>query len=81
MNIEYGECMNETHESPTRPSIVLPAALLLVLVLLKLTGVVTWHWGWILAPVWVPIVGAIWLVGIGVLVSFVLGKHGGDDEQ
>lgn len=30
--------------------------LLVLFVALKLTGVITWGWFWVLSPVWVPLV-------------------------
>lgn len=29
--------------------------LLVVFVVLKLIGVINWGWGWVLAPLWIPI--------------------------
>lgn len=31
-------------------------ALALIFVVLKLAGVIGWTWGWVLAPIWIPIV-------------------------
>lgn len=29
--------------------------LLIVFITLKLTGYITWSWGWVFAPVWIPL--------------------------
>lgn len=29
--------------------------LLIVFIVLKLIGVINWGWGWVLAPLWIPI--------------------------
>ncbi|MBR3739480.1 MAG: hypothetical protein IKN04_03360 [Clostridia bacterium] len=29
-------------------------SLLFIFVILKLTGHLTWHWAWILSPLWIP---------------------------
>lgn len=29
--------------------------LAVVFIVLKLTGVITWSWGWVLAPIWIPL--------------------------
>ncbi len=48
--------------------------LLLAFIVLKLTGVITWSWWWVLSPLWivpltvVAVVGAIWLFTILVLL-------------
>lgn len=38
---------------------------LIVLVILKLTGLIHWSWLWVLAPIWIPIAAfaALFLVG------------------
>ena len=41
--------------------------LLIVFIVLKLIGVINWGWGWVLAPLWIPVL----LVVIGFLVSLI----------
>ena len=41
--------------------------LLIVFIVLKLIGVINWSWGWVLAPLWIPVL----LVVIGFLVSLI----------
>ena len=41
--------------------------LLIVFMVLKLIGVINWSWGWVLAPLWIPVL----LVVIGFLVSLI----------
>lgn len=38
--------------------------LTIVFIVLKLTGYITWSWVWVLAPLWIPIVGFIVFAGI-----------------
>lgn len=33
----------------------LPGVLLVVFVVLKLVGVITWSWLWVLSPLWIPL--------------------------
>lgn len=53
-------------------------ALFLILLTLKLTGVITWSWWWVTAPLWGPValfVGGLiifLLVFIGVMIGMVL---------
>lgn len=41
--------------------------LLIVFIVLKLIGVINWSWGWVLAPLWIPVV----IVIVGLLVSLI----------
>ena len=41
--------------------------LLIVFIVLKLIGVINWSWGWVLAPLWIPVL----LVVIGFLVPLI----------
>lgn len=38
-----------------RTGLGLCGVLLVVFVVLKLIGVINWGWGWVLAPLWIPI--------------------------
>lgn len=58
--------MSNTSNTTVRSSGVSFLGLLAVLFIgLKLTGVITWSWLWVLAPLWIPfaIVLVIFLVG------------------
>jgi ABC-type polysaccharide/polyol phosphate export permease len=49
----------------------------LVFVVMKLTGVVSWSWLWVLAPLWLPVavvLGAALIFGAGNFVIWVLGR-------
>ena len=41
--------------------------LLIVFIVLRLIGIINWSWGWVLAPLWIPVL----LVVIGFLVSLI----------
>ena len=52
----------------------------IVFIVLKLTGVITWSWLWVLSPLWIPFAivcvvgfGALLIWGFAVLLS-VIGK-------
>ena len=47
--------------------------LTIVFVILKLTGVITWSWWFVLAPLWVP-VALFLLVVLGVVIFTILNK-------
>lgn len=42
----------------------------LIFIVLKLTGVITWSWWWVLAPIYIPL--AICLIIITVIVIIVI---------
>lgn len=44
--------------------------LTIAFIVLKLCKVITWSWGWVLAPIWIPVV----LVFIGCIVTASLKK-------
>lgn len=46
-------------------------ALTIVFITLRLCGVIDWAWGWVLAPLWMPIVVFLFLLGIVWLISII----------
>lgn len=40
--------------------------LALVFIVLKLCGVVSWSWWWVLSPIWIPIVLVLLLLLLGI---------------
>ena len=45
----------------------------LIFITLKLTGVITWSWVWVLAPFWIPFVLLIVILIVAVIVWFIVG--------
>jgi len=45
--------------------------LLVIFIILKLIGVITWSWFWILSPILIPIIGILSIFGIGILFLFI----------
>lgn len=43
--------------------------LLLLFIALKLTGVITWSWWWVLSPFWIPLVLALAVMAVAALLS------------
>jgi hypothetical protein len=37
-------------------------ALTIVFIVLKLTGVITWSWWWVLSPIWIPVLIALLVI-------------------
>lgn len=50
--------------------------LALTFIILKLTGVISWSWIWVLAPFWIPLVlvGILFLI---LLIMFLTAKYWG----
>ena len=46
-----------------------------VFLVLKLTGVISWSWWWVTAPLWLPAVFAMFLIVVLVLVVTVRGGY------
>lgn len=51
--------------------------LTIVFITLRLCGVIDWSWGWVLAPLWMPVVVFLFLLGIVWLISIIFQ----DDES
>ena len=41
----------------------------IVFIVLKLLGVITWSWGWVLAPIWIPLLIIIAIVIIVMIIE------------
>lgn len=46
-----------------------PSLLLVAFIVLKLTGVITWSWWWVLSPLWIPLALSLALFGVAVLAA------------
>lgn len=44
--------------------------LTLVFVVLKLTGLINWSWGWVLAPIWITLLLIVVLVLVGTAIAY-----------
>lgn len=49
--------------------------LLIVFVVLKLCGAIHWSWWWVMAPIWVPLLGAVFLIAAAIVISIVEGRQ------
>ena len=47
-------------------------ALLLLFLGLKLTHVIDWSWWWVTAPLWIPIVVLLFLLGLIYICYFII---------
>lgn len=47
--------MSKSNSTASSGGIGLTGAVFLVFLVLKLTGVITWSWWWVTAPLWIPV--------------------------
>lgn len=45
--------------------------LCIVFIVLKLLGIITWSWLWVLCPIWIPAIFIIIIVIIGAIISTI----------
>ena len=59
------------NKSTSSSEIVFSGFFAILFIILKLTGVITWSWLWVLAPIWIPfvIVGFIFIIAGIVIIA------------
>ena len=60
--------MNNNNTTTTSGGIGFLGLLTIVFIVLKLMGIITWSWLWVLAPIWIPF-------GIVTIIAVVLGVY------
>lgn len=50
--------------------------LFLVFLVLKLTGVISWSWWWVTAPLWIPFGIVLAILVVGVVIAIIAGVIG-----
>ena len=66
--------MNEDRVKISCSDISLPSTLFIVFLVLKLTGVISWSWWWVFAPLWIPLLIVLAIFLVGFIVSLFLNK-------
>ena len=62
--------MNNSNNTTTvRGGVGFFGLLTLVFIVLKLTGVISWSWGWVLAPLWIPFLFGVIIIIVLLLVA------------
>lgn len=51
--------------------------LTLIFVVLKLIGIINWHWIWVLSPLWIGLVPIILLLILGTVISILIAYNEG----
>lgn len=52
----------------------IPVTLFIVFLILKLVGVITWSWLWVLAPLWIPLALGLAVFLVGLIIVVIFGK-------
>ena len=52
----------------------IPVTLFIVFLILKLVGVITWSWLWVLAPLWIPLALGLAVFLVGLIIVAIFGK-------
>ncbi len=60
---------SNTNTAATGGGITFVGALQVAFIVLKLCGVISWSWGWVLAPIWVGFLFSAIVVIIAVLIA------------
>lgn len=66
--------MNEDRVKIGCSGISLPSTLFIVFLVLKLTGVISWSWWWVFAPLWIPTLLVAGIVLVGFIICLILNK-------
>lgn len=68
--------MSQTNVVQSGGLLSLPSLLGIVFIILKLTGVITWSWVWVLAPFWIPLaLTLVIFVPIAAVIAIVGSKR------
>lgn len=66
--------MTNQNEKQVSSSIGITTILFVVFLVLKLTGVISWSWWWVTAPLWVPVCFGLMVVTIFIVARVIIRK-------
>ena len=66
--------MNNNTTTTARGGVGFFGLLTLVFIVLKLTGVISWSWVWVLAPLWIPFLFGVIIIIVPLLVAWRINK-------
>lgn len=70
--------MSDKHGNNTGvavPFVLLSGMVTALFVVLKVFGIITWSWWWVLSPVWLPVIIFIAAVIIGLVIMMIKEKR------
>lgn len=65
---------NSSNNSGKSAGIGFVGLLGLVFIVLKLCGVITWSWIWVLSPIWIPVVFVLSITIIFFIIGLIFSK-------
>ena len=65
---------NSSNNSGKSAGIGFVGLLGLVFIVLKLCGVITWSWLWVLSPIWIPVVFVLGIFVIFIIIALITKK-------
>lgn len=67
--------MEHENVNPQRSGISLFTTVQVVFLILKLAGLVSWSWAWVLSPLWIEV--TLWVLAHAILATLRAAKEGG----
>ena len=61
--------VNNNNDNHTGGGISFTGLLTIVFIVLKLLGVITWSWVWVLSPIWISLILALIVMFIAIIVT------------
>lgn len=69
--------MSNGESSGTQGGIGFIGALQIAFIVLRLCGVITWKWGWVLAPTWASVVLLLMVIIVVVTITTIIDHRNG----
>ena len=66
--------MTKQNENKTSGSMGISTVLFIVFLVLKLTGVISWSWWWVTAPLWIPTIFVVIIITIICIARKIIKK-------
>jgi len=66
--------MSNSSTSQSSGGIGFASLLTIAFIVLKLTGVITWSWVWVLSPIWITLALVIGIIAIACIILAVVKK-------
>jgi hypothetical protein len=63
--------MSESSNAGTSGGVGFAGLLGIAFIVLKLCHVIDWHWGWVLAPIWIPVAFILLVVAFVLVGTFI----------
>ena len=67
--------MTNQNEKKTSGSIGITTILFVVFLVLKLTGLISWSWWWVTAPLWIPTCLGLTIIIILIIIRAIVRKR------